>query len=127
MANLNLVTPHLGYYDSLILITKDLRKKYHAAFRKARHEKITAKRLSPFLWYAARKAEGHGEYLVRFHQTDGGAVYVSCNSVDGERCKGTMRNKRHFQNPMCVHIATIIDRAEQYGARKDKLESKDAA
>ena len=127
MANLNSADTQIGFYGSLILVTNDIRQKYHGVFRKARQERITAKRLSPELWYAARKAEGHGEYLVRFHVTGSDAVYMSCNSVDGERCRGTLRHRRHFQNPMCVHIATVIDRAAQYGTRKQKIESKEAA
>lgn len=108
--------PHPSFYGSLILLTNDVRQVYHGAFKKARHEKITAKRLNPVLWYVARKAAGHGEYLVRFHEV-GDQVFVSCKSVDGERCKGTFRQKRHFQNPMCVHIATAkrwADNVERY-------------
>jgi len=128
MSYLSLVTPHIGYYDSLVLVTNKVRQIYHAVFKKARHEKITCKRLNPFLWYVARKAEGHGEYLVRFHEAADGQIYVSCNSAHtGERCKGTIRQKRHFQNPMCVHEATAIDRSIQYGQRKQRIESERVA
>jgi hypothetical protein len=131
MGYFNSETFRIVSYDSLILVTENIRQLYHGVFKKARHEKITAKRLNARLWYVARKTEGHGEYLVRFHevpQINGeDLVYVSCNSVDGDRCKGTLRQKRHFQNPMCVHIATAIDRGIQYGQRKAKLETKEAA
>ena len=127
MSTLNSPIAHPSFYNSLILVTNDIRQKYHGVFKKARQEKITAKRLSAFLWYVARKAAGHGEYLVQFHEVQD-QIFVSCNDIHtGERCKGTLRQRRHFQNPMCAHIAQAIDRAAQYGARKQKLEIKEAA
>lgn len=115
----------------MIPLSNNIRKLYHAAFKKARHEKIRAVRLNAFLWYAARIAPGHGQYLIRFHvfpQIGGGEqVFVSCNSVDGERCKGTFRRKGMERDPMCVHQAAVVDRAYQYGKRKQKIESQRAA
>lgn len=115
----------------MILITNNIRKLYHAAFKKARREKIRAVRLNALLWYAARFAEGHGQYLIRFHvipEVGGGEqVFVSCNSIDGERCKGTLRRKGMEREPMCVHIAEVVDRGIQYGKRKQKIETKEAA
>lgn len=114
----------------MIEIVNNIRQIYHGVFKKARKEKIRAVRLSPLLWYAARKAAGHGEYLIRFHavrQVGGGEkVFISCNSVNGERCKGTLRRKEHLQEPMCVHEAAVIDRSVQYGVRKQRSEKKAA-
>lgn len=115
----------------MILVSNNIRKLYHAAFKKARREKIRAVRLNALLWYAARVEPGHGEYLIRFRvirQVGGGEkVFVSCNSIDGERCRGTIRRRDADRDPMCVHIATVIDRGIQYGQRKQKIETKEAA
>lgn len=112
----------------MILVTPDIRKRFHAAFKKARAERIRAVRLDKDLWFAMRREAGHGRYLIRFdviRAVNGDdQVTVRCNSVDGERCKGTWPRKQGLPDRMCVHAATVIDRSIQYGARKEATEQR---
>ena len=82
------------------------------------------------LWYCARVEPGHGEYMVRFHEipeiSGDVKVFVECRSVDGDPCKETWRRQGMDREPMCVHESAVIDRAVQYGKRKQKIESRAA-
>lgn len=97
----------------MIPITPDIRKRFAAAFRKARRERIRCVRLECDLYYVARRADGHGQYLVRFFNK-GADVTAVCGTINNERCKGT------FQDRCCVHIAAAVESGIKHGRAKQE-------
>jgi len=75
------------------------RSKYRNLVRKARAEKIRCVRLEVNLWYCARRAKGHGQYLVSVDSTDSGH-FATCRTIRGAACPSYGR---------CVHIAKVFE------------------
>jgi hypothetical protein len=97
----------------MIEITQNFRTKYRSSVQKARREKIRVVRLENDLYYVARRASGHGRYLVRFfHKSD--SVSAVCATVYNESCKGC------WQGRCCTHIAAAVERGIKHGREKRK-------
>jgi hypothetical protein len=99
----------------MIPITSDIRNRFPSAFRKARVERIRCVRLEPDLYYVARRAQGHGQYMVRFFNR-GADVTAVCGTINNERCKGT------FQDRCCVHIAAAVESGIKHGRKSQRRE-----
>ena len=101
----------------MIEITKNFRSKYSSVIRKARTEKIRVVRLEVDLYYVARRAAGHGQYLVRFFHK-GNAVTAVCANIFNQACKGTWG-----QGKCCTHIAAAVERGIQLGRKKERQQA----
>src|SRR5688572_103387 len=95
----------------MIEIGNNFRKRYASAVRSARTERIRCVKLRPGLWYVARKAEGHGEYLVFIRETSSG-VYATCRAVSGSACPTTKGSV------CCVHIACAVEHGIDEGRKR---------
>ena len=95
----------------MIAITQDIRSRFPSSFRKVRRERIRCVRLEVDLYYVARRADGHGQYLVRFFNK-GQDVTAVCGTINNERCKGS------FNDRCCVHIAAAVESGIKHGRKR---------
>ena len=101
----------------MIVINNNFTRKYRRAVRMARTEKIRVVRLRPDLYYVARVAPGHGEYLVRFfHKSE--EVTAVCATIYNEPCPS-----RKKPDQCCAHVAAAVLRGIKYGKAKQRKEA----
>lgn len=98
----------------MIAITRNFRSKYPGAVRKWRNERIRVVKLESDLYYVARRAEGHGQYLVRFFHK-GKSVSAVCANIFNQACKGTWG-----EGKCCTHIAAAVERGIQLGKKQQR-------
>lgn len=99
----------------MIEIGNNFRKRYASAVKKARAERIRCVYLDPGIWYVARRAPGHGQYLVRFFDTpDPEKVTAVCSTIYNQACPSSLGKKA------CVHIALAHERAIRDGRKKQR-------
>lgn len=101
----------------MILVTPQIKQKYPKAFSAARKERFRVVWLRDDLIYCARKAKGHGDYLVRVFavpSVNGGhQVKLQCKSINGEACDGV-----YWGKGCCAHIAAVLLRTEKKSDKK---------
>lgn len=109
----------------MIEVTPNIKKRFPKAFRAARKSRFRVVWLRDDLVYCARKAKGHGDYLVRFFFVLGidktPKVKVWCNTITGNPCEGI----KWSSEGCCAHIAAVIERGKQKVSKKH--ETKEAA
>lgn len=106
----------------MVLITPQLKRKFRSLFRAARKEKIRVVFLEPDLVYVARRAKGHGRYLVKMIAvpsiTGGHQIQMTCREINGKPCEG------YQWKGFCSHLAVVILRTE---AKPNKKQEPQAA
>lgn len=102
----------------MIVIDNNFRSQYRSAVRKARAERIRTVRLESNLYYVSRREKGHGRYLVKFIEEPNGTVTAECRMINGWKCSGTLK-----RGSCCLHIASAVLRALEYGRRKNESEA----
>lgn len=98
----------------MVLFDSNFRAKNREAIKKARSEKIRVVRLEENLYYCARRAKGHGRYLVQLDVTKSG-LFANCRTIRGASCPSY---------GCCTHIAAVYERMV---AQVFKTEKKEAA
>lgn len=101
----------------MVLIDAKFRNTYRSLVQNARSEKIRVVRLRRGLFYIARKAAGHGEYLVSVKETKTG-IFATCRQLYGAACPSF---------GCCTHIAAWHERAVADGLREMKKERQQVA
>lgn len=101
----------------MVRIENNFRTKYRSLCKKVREEKIRTVRLEPDLFYVARRASGHGRYIVSIEQTKSG-TFATCRQTNGHSCPSF---------GACVHICAAVQSGIRDGRRKLKKESRDEA
>lgn len=101
----------------MVRIENNFRDKYRSLVRRVREEKIRVVRLEGDLWYVARRASGHGRYIVSIEQTKSG-TFATCRQINGASCPSF---------GCCVHIVSAVEAGIRDGRRKLKKESRDEA
>lgn len=100
----------------MIEITRDIKTKYRKAFRSARKDRMRVVWLENDLVYVARRAKGHGQYLVRFfvvpRVSGDPQIKMQCNTITGGPCNGTRWHE------MCSHMAKVILRGKPASEKK---------
>lgn len=106
----------------MVLITPQLKRKFRSLFRAARKEKIRVVWLEDDLVYVARRAKGHGKYLVKMIAvasiSGGHQVRMLCREMNGNSCEGLQ------WKGFCVHMAAVCVRSE---AKADKKQESPVA
>lgn len=99
----------------MVIFDNNFRKNYPEAVYKARTEKIRVVKLEDNLYYVARRAAGHGRYLVYLDVASTGTVTATCKTLRGVACPSY---------GCCAHLAKVFLRLE---AEVKKIQRKDAA
>jgi hypothetical protein len=97
----------------MVLFDSNFRLKYRSLIKMARQEKIRCVRLENGLYYVARRAKGHGRYIVQVDQTKTG-LFATCRTIRGANCPS-------FGG--CVHLATVFERMVAEGLRIGRREA----
>lgn len=97
----------------MVLFDSKFRRKYRKAVKQSRAERIRCVRLRNGLYYVARRASGHGEYLVSVNATNSG-MFGTCRTVRGASCPAY---------GVCVHLATVFERMIAEGHRIGRREA----
>lgn len=96
----------------MVVIENNFRSKYRSLIKRVRTEKIRVVRLRAGVFYVARKAEGHGEYVVTVRETRTG-IFATCRKLYGGSCPAF---------GCCTHIAAWHERAVKDGRREMRKE-----
>lgn len=91
----------------MVLLNSQFRTKWRALIRNARAEKIRVVKLDPGLYYVARRAKGHGRYLVSVQETSSG-IFANCRQIYGASCQSY---------GCCTHVAAVFERMVNDGQR----------
>lgn len=95
----------------MTLLDSKFRSKNRSLVKMARQEKIRCYQLETDLYYVARRAKGHGQYLVYLNATKSG-LFANCRTIRGAACPSF---------GACVHIAKVN---ESLRAELNKRERK---
>lgn len=101
-----------GEREEVTLIDSQFRSKYRSLIQNVRTEKIRVVRLEPGLFFVARKAAGHGKYIVTVKETKTG-IFATCRTVEGRNCPSF---------GCCTHVAAWHERAVADGLRELRRE-----
>lgn len=101
----------------MTLIDHTFRSKYRSLVQNVRTEKIRVVKLRAGLFYVARQAKGHGEYIVTVRQTKTG-IFATCRTIYGAACPSF---------GCCTHICAWHERAVADGRRELKKERQQVA
>ncbi len=94
----------------MVLFDSRFRSKYRNVVRKARAEKIRCVRLEQGLFYVARRAANHGQYLVSVVSTNSG-MFANCRAIYGAACPSY---------GVCVHVAVVFERMVAEGHKLER-------
>jgi hypothetical protein len=96
----------------MTLFDSRFRRNNRSLIRKARAERIRCVRLEDGLYYVARKAKGHGRYIVQVDSTDSG-MFATCRTIRGAACPAF---------GVCTHLAVVFERMVAEGHRIGRRE-----
>jgi hypothetical protein len=97
----------------MVLFDSRFRTKYRSLVKKSRAEKIRCVRLDDGLYFVARKAKGHGRYIVQVDATDSG-MFATCRTIRGAACPSF---------GVCVHLASVFEKMVAEGHRIGRREA----